>query len=84
MPGYFSEPMVRVATPTPQFTDVTEAARLAEQSDPLKQILGTAGDVIAAKKKKAAEAAALTNPVTATSALAGQSDTGFFSKLFGA
>lgn len=83
MPGYFSEPLVRVATPAQQFVGIAEAARAAEEADPLKQILGTAGDLIASKKKKAAEAAALSNPATAPAALAGQSGAGFFSKLFG-
>ena len=88
--GYFSQGMESsrpvVGNKTPQFVDVSSAARAAEANDPLRRALGSAGDLADIQREKAEKeeedrkAALLANGIDPA---AQPKEAGFFSKLFG-
>ena len=89
--GYFSQGMESsrpvVGNKTPQFQDISSAARAAEANDPFRRALGSAGDLAdiqrekAEKEERERKAALAAKGLTDTQTQ--KKDTGFFSKLFG-
>lgn len=88
--GYFSQgtsaPSVSVGNKTPQFQDISSAARAAEANDPLRRALGSAGDLADIQREKAdkeeedRKAALIAKGIDPA---AQPKEAGFFSKLFG-
>ena len=88
--GYFSQgmesPRPVVGNKTPQFQDVSSAARAAEANDPLRRALGSAGDLADIQREKAEKeeedrkAALIAKGIDPA---AQPKEAGFFSKLFG-
>ena len=88
--GYFSQGMESsrpvVGNKTPQFQDISSAARAAEANDPFRRALGSAGDLADIQREKAEKeeedrkAALIAKGIDPA---AQPKEAGFFSKLFG-
>ena len=88
--GYFSQGMESsrpvVGNKTPQFQDISSAARAAEADDPLRRALGSAGDLADIQREKAEKeeedrkAALIAKGIDPA---AQPKEAGFFSKIFG-